>query len=164
MALSAQDRVRQSVVHKVAPDVILARYRAMKGLATARLEDIPPAVMAVLVGDVLAFLSPENLRHSVQACNRVQAHSFAVQDDEAESIAAQARRDIEHYGGTRSHFAFNGVAPGHCFVYRLRVGAINGATLHLTEDLIADVHTECAMKDERCIPVSKVSFILKGGL
>lgn len=149
MSLSAQDRVRQSVVHKVAPDVILARYRAMKGVATAQLEDISAAVMAVLVAEVLAFLSPESLTESIVACNRVQAHSFAIADDENERIAQRARQDIEQYGDLILA-KFMRTSPKLCPLC-MEALITNAVDVLLTDSghITGRAHGLCCAKDER---------------
>lgn len=156
MPLSAQDRVRQSVARKVTPDVILARYRALKGIPTARMEDITPAIMAVLVGEVIEFFSPESLNQTVTACNRVAAHTFAIAEDDAESVAAQAREDVERYGKRT-------VTPGCCFLCEQRIEPLDAYVLHLSATFRADVHGSCAQADARCELLSSFAFRWNGG-
>lgn len=158
MPLSAQDRVRQSVAHKVAPDVILARYRAMKGMATARMEDIPPAIMAVLVADVLQFFSTESLNASIAACHRAQAHVHAFADDEAESLARQAQRDVATYGDPLVQ-AFIRTNPKFCPLcceYLLT----NKADVLITENLRGQAHGVCCSTNPRFEFINEFTYRL----
>lgn len=140
MSSPPQDRVRQQIAQEMAPTIVLALYRVMKGSRHARLEDISPEALATLTTEVLGdLLTPARIHGRIQRVNLLQAHGHALADDEQETVMRDARSDIARFGVLR---------PGFCYVCREQVFA-NRVTILITENLHTEGHGLCCAKDEQ---------------
>lgn len=111
---------------------------------------------------ILAFLAdPTGRLLRVNKVNQLRGHDHAIADDEAESIARQARRDIEMYAAGVANFGQ--VKPGHCWFCKTRITPEDAFFMEITATLKVDVHGSCASNDPRCEMVTAFSFRWKGG-
>lgn len=164
-----QERIRASIALTHAWTLAERLLQHDKANPSFKLEDLKSDEERQVYTDaVLAWLADADGRtERANQINALRGHGFAVSADEAERVAAMARADIDRFierqrsGESEQPRHSGSVKPGYCWVCRLLVGSSSGATLHLSDNLITDVHNTCAMKDDRCVPVSKVSFILK---
>lgn len=94
-----------------------------------------------------------------EALNQCRAHGHALKDREAESIAAQAKRDIE-FGGDPFVQAFMTTNPKHCAICK-EILICNAVDVLVTENLKGRAHGLCcAKRDDRFEFINEFTYKL----
>lgn len=166
MPLSPQDQARAKVQSELIPQMAERLLQCVKGTKAIRLADLrSEESRAVFLAEILMLLEPERIAEMKMRVHVADAAFFASREDEHETAARQARADIARYGAGSAAVTphYGAIRPGHCWICHERILPSTIATLWLTDNLIADVHADCAMQDERCTAVSKIGFLLKDG-
>lgn len=158
--MTPDDRVRQQIAREVAPDVVLAIYRVMKGNKHARFEQISNIALAVLATEVNDLLSTPELHRRINLVNLLTGCGHALAESEQRDVERQARADRRRAADLT---AIKAIVPGMCCLCASAIGDRPGGTLQVTEALNADVHEDCAQKHPSIEIVSSFSFRLKGG-
>lgn len=166
MPMTPRQQLQQQVQGELIPQMAELLLQCVKGTKAIRLADLrSEESRAVFLAEILMLLEPERIAEMKMRVHVADAAFFASREAEHENAARQARADIARYGAGSAAAVtphYGAIRPGHCWICRERILPSATATLWLTDNLIADVHADCAMRDGRCTAVSQISFLLKG--
>lgn len=101
--MSEQDRLRAKLAHEYAPHLAEQMYQVDKGSKHAKLTDLLTESSRQVYRDAAlkALLGQQPAR--IQAVQAAIAAHHAHEDQPAEDVAVQARKDIATYGDRRTH-------------------------------------------------------------